>query len=464
MKRKRKPIQRSLILGSALFISFMCFILSILSYFSFSKSLYERYNDHLATVIQFLSSQIDTDDLFHCVQTHTRSEKYEQLQQLENKMVDDFNLFYLYIVYPSDTVMYNICSGTSEEERARGETDIPLLDSGSTYSLEVLKKYQSIMHRSGITYFEEDSEWGAAYTACKPLQNSQGVPYGLICADISIEHLHKTVKKHVWSSVILTIAIGMLFGILLIIWLHRNVTGPILMLEKSAHTFAKQCHSKKDPDAIIFDPPEIHTQNEVESLSNAITQMASDMRDYIQTTISAEEEAKNAQEKASSMTMLAYKDALTHVGSKVAYDETKKVVNQEIQRGIASVAIAMVDLNGLKAINDTYGHDCGDKYILGSCQIICNIFCHSAIFRYGGDEFVVLLKDNTDYINRNALVEKANQAFRKAQSKTDEDPWKQYSAAIGLAEYIPGDTMDSIFKRADTAMYQAKMDIKKRMS
>ena len=460
MKQKKKPIQRSLVLGASLFISFLSFVLSLQSYFSFSKSMYARYNEQLSTIVHFLDSQIDKDDLYNCIQTKTPSEKFNRLQQLENSMVDEFGLFYLYAAYPGDTSMYSICSATNREERERGESDYTIMEAVPGYTPEVLQEFQKVMNGNEIVFFEEDSEWGAAYTACIPLINSQGIHYGVICADISIQSLHQTMQHYVIFNLILTIALGILFGILLIIWLRRNITNPILLLEESTQDFAQKCHGEKDPDAVFFDPPEIHTHNEVESLSNAITQMATDMRQYIKHMISAEETAKNAEEKAADMTLLDYKDPLTHVGSKAAYEETRQIEEQAIQNGKTSVAIAMIDLNRLKFINDTYGHDHGDEYISGSCQMICQIFKHSAIFRFGGDEFVVLLKAGGDFENRNALVEKTKQAFLKTQNDTTQEPWKRFSAAIGLAEFTPGDTLESLFKRADANMYQNKVQMK----
>ena len=464
MKPKKRPIQRSLVLASALFISFMSFILSIQSYFSFSKSLYTRYHEHLSTIISFLESQIDKDDLLNCVKSREPSTKFNQLQQLVNTMVDEFDLFYLYIVYPGDTTMYSICSGTSREERENGETDYVIMEAVPGYTQDVLQKYQSIMHGSEMVYFEEDSEWGAAYTACKPLTNSQDIHYGLICADISIQELYKTMHHYAINNFILTIILAILFGFLLIVWLRRNITKPIQLLEQNTQHFAQKYHEKNDPNAITFEPPPIHTHNEVESLSKAITQMASDIRIYIQGIISAKEDAKTANEKAADMTLLAYRDTLTHVGSKIAYEETKTIVDQEIQAGKTSVAIAMVDLNNLKRVNDSYGHAHGDSYLFGSIQIICQVFQHSAIFRYGGDEFVILFKDNNDFKNRKELVQEALETFQKTGNDTSKQPWERYSAAIGLADYTPGDDMDSIFKRADSAMYQMKTEMKKHMN
>ena len=457
---RKKPIHRSLILGSALFVSFLSIILSVQSYITFSKAMYTRYNDRLNGIVNYIHNQIDADDLYNCLQTKEPSEKYKKLQQLLNGMVDDFELFYLYIVQPSDTMMYNICSATNKEERDRGEEDMAILEPTDAYTTDVLKQFQEVMNKDEIVYFEEDSEWGAAYTACKPLVTSNETHYGLICADISIEVLHKTINSYVLYNVILTLVLGVLFGILLIIWLRHNVTGPILALEKSARHFAEKSRQNSDPDDLFFETPPIHTRNEVESLSNAISQMSEDMRNYVKDIVMAEEKIKSAEETVADMTMLAYKDPLTRVGSKIAYDKVTRTLEKEINEKEAEFAIAMVDLNNLKTINDNYGHANGNCYITGASQIICNVFRHSPVYRIGGDEFVVLLK-NSDYKIRYELMVLAQKMFHESASDTTRDPWERFSAAIGLAEYQSGDNVDSVFNRADENMYQNKVAMKK---
>ncbi len=77
---------------------------------------------------------------------------------------------------------------------------------------------------------------------------------------------------------------------------------------------------------------------------------------------------------------------------------------------------------------------------------------------------MILFKDNNDFKNRKELVQEALEAFQKTENDTSKQPWERYSAAIGLADYTPGDDMDSIFKRADSAMYQMKTEMKKHMN
>ena len=462
MAAYKRPIQRSLVLGSAVFIALMCFLLSIQAYLTYSKSLYKRYDDKLDDVLKYATTQMDIDDLYQSVITGEASEKHPQVQQLLNGMVDEFELFYLYAVFVRGTKMYNICSATSARERAAGEEDMPFLDSSDAYPMEELQKYSIATGKDEISYFEEDSEWGAAYTACKPLINSTKVHFGLICADVSIEELHKTVGHYILYNVLLTLGLGILFGLVLLIWLRHNVTGPILALEKCTRMFAERSRGKKkDPNDLVFEVPEINTHNEVESLSNAIAQMSKDMKTYVEDILEAEETIKTTQEEAANMTILAYKDALTHVGSKIAYDNAARTLDKDVaEKLVTEFGIAMIDLNNLKVINDSYGHANGNTYIAGACHIVCTIFRHSPVFRVGGDEFIVILK-NSDYENRHDLVEKANLKFFETENDNAREPWERFSVAIGMAEYRDGESVDAVFKRADQAMYQNKQKMKK---
>ena len=457
----RRPIHRSLFIGCVIFIAFMCLLFSVQAYYSYSKTLYSRYNEKLSSLLNHITRHIDLDDLYQSVITGEKSEKYPQVQELLNSIVDEFNLFYLYSAFVRDKQIVNICSATSEEERSRGEQDMELLETSDAYPEEELKKFSTATSLDEISFFEETSEWGAAYTACKPLVNSTGVHYGILCADISIEALHKSVHDSVIYSILLTLGTGILFATILIFWLRRNVTGPIVALEKSVLKFAGRSHKNKNPEALLFDAPDINTNNEVESLSNAITQMPEDMKVYVQAILEAEQTAKNAQEKADSMTMLAYKDALTHVGSKIAYDNATRSLAKDIaDNNISEFGIAMIDLNNLKVINDSYGHANGNTYISGACHIICTIFRHSPVFRIGGDEFIAILKGD-DYAIRHELVEQANQKFFETENDNSKEPWERYSVAIGIAEYKEGDTIETVFMRADENMYQNKQNMKK---
>ena len=164
----------------------------------------------------------------------------------------------------------------------------------------------------------------------------------------------------------------------------------------------------------------------------------------------------------SEINTIAYRDALTLVGNKASYDKMSEFLNAEISDKKAKFAIVMSDLNHLKLINDRYGHDKGNEYIIGSCRLICDVFTHSPVYRVGGDEFVVLLRKR-DYRNKASLLEIVRREFQEASERKASEPWQRYSAAFGMAVYDPVKDTDvnSVFKRADRMMYEEKMKMRK---
>ena len=124
-------------------------------------------------------------------------------------------------------------------------------------------------------------------------------------------------------------------------------------------------------------------------------------------------------------------------------------------------AIAMIDLNYLKRLNDTFGHDKGNIAIKKLCYIVCHIFEHSPVFRIGGDEFVVILQ-NSDFENRERLYDAFNSRLDEIRAETGLEEWEKVSASIGIAVYdhTIDSNVDNVFKRADKAMYKRKKEMK----
>ena len=92
-------------------------------------------------------------------------------------------------------------------------------------------------------------------------------------------------------------------------------------------------------------------------------------------------------------------DALTGVKNKHAYLEAEERLNGLIANHKAPpFAIAVMDVNDLKMVNDTDGHQAGDEHLRSACKVVCDVFKHSPVFRIGGDEFAVIAQGE-DYSN-----------------------------------------------------------------
>ena len=169
----------------------------------------------------------------------------------------------------------------------------------------------------------------------------------------------------------------------------------------------------------------------------------------------------SSQQHADAMSRLATMDSLTGMQNKTSFDRHSELLKQGLDEGEKEFGFVMLDLNNLKLINDNYGHEKGDMAIIRLCHIICEIFVHSPVFRVGGDEFVVIVK-NEDYKNVEALVERFKAKIRVTSRDRSADPWDRVSAAVGYALYneeLDSD-LQSVLDRADKEMYQCKRQMK----
>ena len=154
--------------------------------------------------------------------------------------------------------------------------------------------------------------------------------------------------------------------------------------------------------------------------------------------------------------LIAYTDPLTNVKNKHAYVEEEERIDKLIsENNMEDFAVVVFDLNGLKMINDTKGHDAGDEYIRNACKTIVNYFGSKNLYRFGGDEFVALLFGE-DYTNRTKTITEFEHYIEECLD-TDKP-----IISSGMSRYRKGidNTYHAVFYRADKIMYSRKEILK----
>ena len=148
---------------------------------------------------------------------------------------------------------------------------------------------------------------------------------------------------------------------------------------------------------------------------------------------------------------LARRDPLTGLANRLGWDEALESCAERV-RGGGCASVVVVDVNGLKAVNDSYGHEAGDRFLqLGAQALVSVARRGDTAARLGGDEFGLLLPD-VDEAAAQRVVERIRAAVAEAGS-VGEVP---LSAAVGAATCPPVGTMRSAWLRADAAMYADK--------
>lgn len=156
-------------------------------------------------------------------------------------------------------------------------------------------------------------------------------------------------------------------------------------------------------------------------------------------------------------------DPLTGLGNRLALDNALLREVELAKRHSSCLSLLIIDLDNFKAINDNHGHKTGDIVLQRIGQEIATANRQTDLsFRYGGEEFVVLL-NKTSPEGALVIAERIRAAIEKTIIKT-RSRGLNVTVSVGASSLKPNDNRDRLFKRADKALYQAKKTGKNKVS
>jgi diguanylate cyclase (GGDEF)-like protein/PAS domain S-box-containing protein len=157
---------------------------------------------------------------------------------------------------------------------------------------------------------------------------------------------------------------------------------------------------------------------------------------------------------------LSIRDRLTGIYNRGKLDEVLSTLCYRVKNSENSFGIILLDIDHFKSINDTHGHLIGDSVLKEFSEILKRfIDKNSVVGRWGGEEFLLLLSNSTfsEAIDRAESVRKVIEEFNFATVG-------KVTSSFGATVYRSGDSVDSIIKRADDALYMAKESGRNRVS
>jgi diguanylate cyclase len=156
-------------------------------------------------------------------------------------------------------------------------------------------------------------------------------------------------------------------------------------------------------------------------------------------------------------------DPLTGIPNRLAYNERLQHEFARWRRYASALTIAVWDIDKFKTINDTYGHQAGDKVLTVIAKLLHKQIRETDfVARFGGEEFVLLLPETSV---DNATV--ATEHLRKAVEATEfhfRGKRVPITISCGMSEFATGDTPERVFERADKALYESKNSGRNRCS
>ena len=363
-----------------------------------------------------------------------------------------------------DDPNYNVCymiDGERTADERKGEKGEKYLYLGDTYynprednELE-WNTWETGKKQNG--YREWDNDYGHTYSYYTPLIVG-GKKLGLIGTEINVATVNHDILMNTLREISIIAVIFIAGLILVLMFIRIRFVRRMTRLESLMNAYSQT----KDVSVADQVEGDFSGGDEIDTLGQEFAMLVREVGEHMQKMIRASRQLEVSRKREHEMSELANRDSLTGIRNKTAYDREVFKIEREIENGDKKFGIAMVDLNFLKKINDTYGHEKGDVAIQTLCRLVCVTFAHSPVFRIGGDEFVIILK-NTDYASVDALVDKFNSELKAMSYDSKAEMWEKPSAAIGYALYeerVDQGSYDSVFKRADAKMYERKLEMK----
>ena len=293
----KKSIAKTLLIGVAAFVLLIAIGLGAFGFATYYNGMIDKYQTYLHDVLEFSMTEIDADDLEKCISSRTKSESFENAQDVLNRIKENYSIEYIYIVKPLNTDpvdnMMDVMAGITDEEKKTDEAFYSVTLGALTsdnYSAEVAKKYLDAMNEDGVSYFSNKTEFGYDYTGVMPIKNSAGKAIAVLGCDVSMHDIEVVFNRYLITLILVTLAIAAVTIFAMYKWLHIRVIDPLKRLEASSASFVASNRNTDNPEDLKFDDPDIHTGDEMESLSKSLTDMFQDMKTYMTDLLSVTKE------------------------------------------------------------------------------------------------------------------------------------------------------------------------------
>ncbi|UST88781.1 GGDEF domain-containing protein [Pseudomonas siliginis] len=162
-------------------------------------------------------------------------------------------------------------------------------------------------------------------------------------------------------------------------------------------------------------------------------------------------------------TQSALRDPLTGAGNRVAMEQTLQREIDMSRRHAQPLSVLMLDIDHFKRVNDDHGHGAGDDVLRAiAASIKTQLRNVDMVFRYGGEEFLILLS-NTGREAAAMVGERLRQATQSEEYFAD-GQLIEITVSLGCSTLLPGESADSLLRRADSALYVAKREGRNRLA
>lgn len=226
-------------------------------------------------------------------------------------------------------------------------------------------------------------------------------------------------------------------------WLSEKISRPIINLSASTKRIGTEFLSFDYDESEIF---------EIDQLNRNFDDMSAQLEKRAKELVRSEVEKLEKEQEAERLLVISVTDPLTGIYNRLKVDEVLDYEIKQTNRYNNQLSVIIGDIDHFKNVNDTYGHQTGDKVLKEMAGLMKKTIRKSdTLARWGGEEFLVVCT-GTGIEEAFTLAEKLRELMEAHEFPLEGN----LTASFGVAQFSPGETRESLIKRADEALYEAK--------
>ena len=440
-KEFRRSVTTTLMLTTAIVVLIVAFSMGVVLTDKARLAMRTLMNSSMLSISNTAAGMIDGDDLSGLDYGSEGTPEYEHVRDTLTRFYDNIELEDIYCVKP---------------ESGRGFIFVMDLTGNNPAQFGDLVKEPTDALRSAaqgkatVDEIPYEDEWGRFYSAYSPVLDSEGNVAGIIAVDFDANWYDSQVRSIQMTAFYIGL-MSLLMGAVVVVIMTTSTRSSL----KHAHDQLNELSDNVEElimEVGNLSPSEINPEvrkvrmafedDGLEALGKKISNMQTALREQI----------THIKENA-------FIDGMTGAKNRNAYLEDVKIADPDIKEGRLTFAVAVFDITGLKEINDTQGHECGDKAIADSARILKEVFGRDNLYRTGGDEFVAAVRYATkedmklSFIRLESLLKEVNREGGQYETRP-------LVLSKGCAVFDPErdyEFMDT-FRRADKRMYDDKAE------
>ena len=399
-----------------------------------ARAMRAQISDRMLDIANTAASMLDADALEVIQADDKDTPEYQTTLEILKYFQDSIELEYIYCIRDMGNKNFVFTIDPSEDP---GEFGSPIVYTDALY--------KAILGTPAVDETAYEDEWGKFYSAYSPVKNSEGKVTGIVAVVFGAKWYEDRVRGLIWTTV-LAISLGILFSALALfligsryrksfVYMLKDVddlSNSVEVLVKSVSPEAIADNSEVDADVVASDDEIVIIGGKIHALQDRLGKELAYIRKR------------------------AYVDALTGLDNRAAYEEQVKLIEERMLKGTDRFSVAVFDINQLKIINDDYGHEEGDRVISAAAKAIKTACGEAAIYRIGGDEFVMIC----DGGNPEAKLSEVRKELERINKK---ETYLEIAVSMGCAIYNPerDKNYSDVFNRADNEMYLDKKEFYK---